>query len=148
LHFEYAYIGLPALDGIEYLRGDNLLGLALAALMNLPPSERARIKAEGPARIARSRENTARKELLTECFDNYLNLRPDELPEYERLQTEQFPEANAVVNSIKEQGRILGQRQIVRKLLDKKFGPLTQEVLAKLDALPVERLEEISLALF
>ena len=41
LHFEYAYIGLPALDALPYFRGENLLGLALTALMKLPgPIER------------------------------------------------------------------------------------------------------------
>jgi hypothetical protein len=89
-----------------------------------------------------------RKELLTECFNNYLELSPGDVPEYERLQAEQFPEAKTVVNSIKEQGRVLGKRDIVRKQLDKKFGPLSSDTLAKLETLPVERLEEISLALF
>src|SRR5436190_1283048 len=65
LRFEYAYIGLPALDGPTYFRGENSLGLALSALMKLPAADRARIKAEGLARIARSRENEVRKELLT-----------------------------------------------------------------------------------
>jgi hypothetical protein len=147
LHFEYAYIGLPALDAMSYFRGENLLGLALTALMKLPETDRGRIKAEGLARIARSRENNVRKELLTECFDNYLVLKPAEVPEYERLQTEQFPEVSAVVNSIEERGRVKGQRDIVRKQLDKKFGPLPQEVLAQIEALPVARLEELSLAI-
>ena len=147
VHFEYAYIGLPALDGLAYFRGDNLLALALSALMKLPPAERARIKAEGLARIARSRENTARKELLAECFDNYLVLGPGESPEFDRLQSEQFPEAGAMVNSIKERGRVEGIRQLVRKMLDKKFGPLSPHVAEQIEALPAERLEEISLAL-
>jgi hypothetical protein len=47
LRFEYPYIGLPALDGLSYFRGENLLGLAFSALMKLPPDDRARIKAEG-----------------------------------------------------------------------------------------------------
>lgn len=147
LHFEYAYIGLPALDALTYFRGENLLGLALTALMKLPETDRARIKAEGLARIARSRENDVRKELLTECFDNYLVLKPAEVPEYERLQTEQFPEVSTVVNSIEERGRVKGQRELVRKLLDKKFGPLPQEVLTQIEAMSIARLEELSLAI-
>ena len=53
-----------------------------------------------------------------------------------------------MVNSIEERGRVRGKREIVRKQLDKKFGPLSSDTLAKLETLPVERLEEISLALF
>jgi hypothetical protein len=147
LRFEYAYIGLPALDGATYFRGDNLLGLALSALMKLPEAERARIKAEGLARIARSRENNARKELLTECFDNYLRLGSGELTEFERLKAEQFPEAGTMVNSIEERGRVRGKREDVRLLVDKKFGPLSQEVLARIESLPIERLDEILLVI-
>src|SRR5262249_2620860 len=57
LRFEYAYIGLPALDGLAYYNGANLFGLALSALMKLPAADRARIKAEGLARIARAKDN-------------------------------------------------------------------------------------------
>lgn len=86
LRFEYAYIGLPALDGLTYYNGANLLGLALSALMKLPAADRAHIKAEGLAKLAAARENSARRELLTECFNNYLKLAPFEEPEFERLQ--------------------------------------------------------------
>ena len=58
-------------------------------------------------------QSSDRKELLTECFNNYLELSPGDVPEYERLQAEQFPEAKTVVNSIKEQGAS-GKRDIVR----------------------------------
>ncbi len=30
VRFEYAYVGLPALDGEQYATGENLLGVALA----------------------------------------------------------------------------------------------------------------------
>lgn len=143
LHFEYAYIGLPALDGLPYYNGANLLGLALSALMKLPVEDSARIKAEGLAKIARAKENTARVELLTECFNNYLKLDATAEPEFERLQKELFPEGKEVVNTIKEQGRLLGKREVVRTLLEKKFEPLPAEVTQRLDALPIERLDEI-----
>ena len=73
-----------------------------------------------------------RKELLTECFNNYLELSPGDVPEYERLQAEQFPEAKTVVNSIESRGAF-GGSDIVRKQLDKKFGPLSSDTLAKLE---------------
>jgi hypothetical protein len=37
LHFEYAYVGLPGLDAEHYVAGENLLGVALAALMRVSP---------------------------------------------------------------------------------------------------------------
>src|SRR5436305_6916791 len=38
VHYEYLYVGLPALDGVEYVQGDNWLDVALAALMRIPPA--------------------------------------------------------------------------------------------------------------
>jgi hypothetical protein len=147
LRFEYPYIGLAALDGLTYLRGENVLGLAFSALMKLPPAERARNKAEGLARIVRSRENDARKGLLAECFNNYLKLEPTEQIEFERVQAEQPPEVKIMVNSFEEQGRVKGMRTLLQKLLEKKFGPLPPAALDRLKMLPIERLEEIALSL-
>ena len=56
VRFEYAYVGLPALDGEPYATGENLLGVALSALMRLPADRRAELYAEGLKRIARSGE--------------------------------------------------------------------------------------------
>jgi hypothetical protein len=56
IRFEYAYVGLPALDGEQYTTGENLLGVALSALMRLPADRRAELYAEGLKRIAGSRE--------------------------------------------------------------------------------------------
>jgi hypothetical protein len=146
LRFEYAYIGLPALDGLAYFNGANLLGLAQSALMKLPAADRARIKAEGPARIAGARDNTARMVLLAECFDYYLTLDAAALVDFERLQKEMFPEGKEMVGTFKEQGRLLGQRELLRKLLEKKFGPLPPAAIDRLDALSAEKLEEVALS--
>ena len=52
LRFEYAYVGLPAVPGEAYATGENLLGVALSALMRLPADRRAELYAEGLKRIA------------------------------------------------------------------------------------------------
>ena len=57
IRFDYAYVGLPALDGEPYATGENLLGVALSALMRLPEDRRAELYAEGLKRIAGSGEN-------------------------------------------------------------------------------------------
>jgi hypothetical protein len=146
LRFEYAYIGLPALDGLPYYNGANLLDLALSALMKLPAVDSARIKAEGLARIARAKENTARIELLAECFNNYIKLSPADEPEFKQLLAGQAPEVRNMVSSFEISGRLNAMRDIARKLLQKKFGELPQAVLDRLLMLPVERLEEIALS--
>lgn len=139
LRFEYPYIGLPALDGLTYLGGDNPLGLALSALMRLPAADRARIKAEGLAKIARAQENDAKRALLAECFNNYLTLDPAARTEFERLTTTD-PES-PMYNSFE----IQIYRRILPKQLAEKFGPLSPYVAGQLSVLPPDRLEEIAL---
>jgi hypothetical protein len=65
VYFECTYVGLPALDAQEYIRGDNILGVALAALMRVPEDRRAELKAEGLRRVKQSNEDDARRFLLT-----------------------------------------------------------------------------------
>ena len=74
LRFEYAYVGLPALDGAAYATGENLLGVALSALMRLPAERRAELYAEGLKRIAGSGENDYRRFLLAESLEAYAEL--------------------------------------------------------------------------
>ncbi len=83
LRFEYASVGLPALDGELYATGENLLGVALSALMRLPAERWAELHLEGLKRIVRSGENDYRRFLLAECLEAYADL--DEA-ERQRLQ--------------------------------------------------------------
>src|SRR5262249_46792559 len=57
LHFEYAYVGLPALDAETYVNSGHVLGAALAALMRVPEARRAELRAEALRRIATCGEN-------------------------------------------------------------------------------------------
>jgi hypothetical protein len=49
--FEYAYVGLPGLDGQQYVAGEHLLGVALTALMRVPAERRAEVHAEALRRL-------------------------------------------------------------------------------------------------
>jgi hypothetical protein len=57
LHFEYPYVGLPALEAESYVNGANILGVALAALMRVPDERRAELRAHALQRIGSSGEN-------------------------------------------------------------------------------------------
>jgi hypothetical protein len=61
LSFRYAYVGLPGLDGEQYVAGEHLLGVALTALMQVPPARRAAVHAEALRRLAEARENEYRR---------------------------------------------------------------------------------------
>jgi len=149
IRFEYFSIGLPALDGAAYHGGPNLLGLALSALMKLPAADRARFLAEGLERIEDSGENELRKYLLADCYENYFPLSEMEREEVRRLMAERFTKGGTVMNGLELRelrGERRGKREIVVKLLTKRFGPVSEAALAKLNALSSERLDEIAMA--
>jgi hypothetical protein len=84
LHFLYPYIGLPALDAERYVSGENILGVALAALLRVAPARRVWLKEQALQRVYACRENDARRFLLFECVHAYLPLagpQQDEFPD-------------------------------------------------------------------
>jgi Domain of unknown function (DUF4351) len=150
--FEYAYVGLPALGGEPYATGENLLGVALSALMRIPAERRAKLYAEGLKRIARSGENDYRRFLLAECLEAYSEL--DEVQK-ERLQallqTEAYHEVEPLMKTTYERGIECGieqgERRLTLRLMEAKFGPLTPEVKQQLEALSPESLAQLQLDL-
>ncbi len=105
VRFEYAYVGLPGLPAEQYATGENLLGVALSALMRQPPDRRVELYAEGLKRIAGSGENDYRQFLLAECLEAYAEL--DE-SQKERLgallDTEAYQEVEPLMKTTYERG--------------------------------------------
>lgn len=159
LRFEYAYIGLPALDAQPYLEGPIILGVALAALMRLPPERRAELKAQAMQRIKREAPEQGR-DFLADCIEAYFPLNETESGVYDQLiQEDRYREAREMTTIFDERGRVRGHkeglvegrtmeaRELLTKLLDKRFGPLSNEVQTLLLSMPLARLEEIALSL-
>jgi hypothetical protein len=148
LRFEFAYVGLPKLDGAAYVSGEHLLGVALSALMKVPAERRVELHAEALKRIAQSGENDSRRYLLAECLGAYGDL--DEAQE-QRLQallaTEPYQEARHFMATTYERGIVQGQRQTALKQLEVKFGPLSPEVRQRVEALTSEQLTQLSVDL-
>ena len=148
VHFEYAYIGLPALNALDYLDGPNLLGVALSALMRIPEERRAQLKAQALQRLATSGENDWRRFLLCEFVEAYLPLAGPQLAEYEQLLvTESFKEARMIGQTSYEKGVEKGQRALLQRQLERKFGPLNPATQERLGSWPAERLAELGDAL-
>jgi len=165
LHFEYAYIGLPALDAEAYVRGDNLLGVALSALMRVPEERRAWLRAEAERRILQSSETPAHQFLLHECVGAYLPLQPEQLREYEQLLgSEPFREVRPMAMTMNEtlmerrvaeraeeikqeyeRRMIQRERDTLRVALEARFSPLPPGAQQHLNALPAERLRDVLL---
>lgn len=67
LTFRYLYVGLPGLDAVQYLQGDNWLGVALTALMRIPPGTAAHLRAEALRRLTEAPLSDQQRYLLAEC---------------------------------------------------------------------------------
>ena len=152
LRFEYAYVGLPALNAEEYVIGKHLLGVALSALMRVPADRRAEVHLEALKRIALSSENDWRRFLLAKCVEAY-----GELDETQRqrvqalLSTEQYQEVRPLMITTYERGKIEGKIEERRELallqLEAKFAPLAAEVVQRVAALSPEQLRQLLLDL-
>src|SRR5438270_11598050 len=152
LRFQFLYVGLPALDAEKYVAGGNWLGVALAALMRIAPARRAWLRAEALRRVLlECPENDYRRLLLAECIEAYLNLDDQQQIEYEQLiRTPPYQEMIPMmattfekgVQKGQKEGEAQGQRRSARLLLEKRFGPLSPAAQQRLDAWPVEQLDD------
>ena len=150
--FEYAYVGLPGLDGEQYVAGEHLLGVALTALMRVPPARRAEVHAEALRRLAEARENDYRRYLLLDCLEAYATLDEAQAQELGALlRTERYQGAQAMAVTTFEKGVQAGlqqgQRTTLQKQLEARFGPLSASAQERLDSLGPERLEALALEL-
>lgn len=153
LRFKYLYVGLPGLDGVEYLQRQSDLAVALAALMRFPPEELARIKAESLLRLARSAQTEQRRFLLAECVQTYLNLpTASAQQEFERLlKQETFNEVKTMAVTWFDQGMEKGMEKgiamgiaLLAVQLEERFGALDPAVRDRLDLWPKDRLNELA----
>jgi hypothetical protein len=150
VRFEYANVGLPALDGEQYATGENLLGVALSALMRRPAERRVELYAEGLKRIASSGENDYRRFLLVECLEAYAELDDGKKERLQALlQTDPYKEVESLMKTTFErgieQGIEQGERRLTLRLMHAKFGPLSPKVKQQVEALSPEALTQLDL---
>jgi hypothetical protein len=159
VRFEYLYVGLPALDAVEYVQGDNWLGVALAALMKIPKDRVAWLGAEALRRIQDAPLAEQQRFLLGECVQAYLPLDEEQQREFERLvATTPYQGVQAMnttwfekgiqrgIEQGIEQGIEKGRRETLREQLEEKFSRLPLSVVERLQQLPSERLMQLSRA--
>jgi hypothetical protein len=144
----WAYLGLPALDARTHVQGDNLLGVALSALMQISPDQQGWLKARALQRVANAEMTPYRRHLLMEFIEAYLPLEGPHLEQYRQLLlTEDFKMARTLGKTSyelgMEQGRTEGQRASLRDLLEAKFGTLSETATQRLEAMSADQLRQL-----
>ncbi|MBY0232839.1 MAG: hypothetical protein K2W96_26450 [Gemmataceae bacterium] len=143
----WPYLGLPALDGTVYAGGTNLLGVAMVGLMRVPEAERPRIKAEAMLRVYESGRSDICRFLFASLIEAYMDFE-DGGPLFKRY--------NALIRTEKRYETMLkaglttyerGQRDMVLKQIEVKFGPLPETAQRRLNEWPIERVTAAGLAL-
>ncbi|MBI1917073.1 MAG: DUF4351 domain-containing protein [Planctomycetes bacterium] len=151
LHFQYLYVGLPALDAREYVGLANWLGVALSALMRCPEDERVQLTTEAVRRLMRAPETDHRRFLLCDCVSAYAVLVDSQKEEVRRsvVSTEEGKEMTKMgifdpwEQKGEERGRTEEARRLLRLLLQEKFGPLSPEVSERVNGMSREVIEQV-----
>ncbi len=96
-----------------------------------------------PGRVA-APLNAQQRFLLGECVEAYLPLDEAQKREFERPVTTPGYQGVAAMNMTSfEKGQEQERRALLRELLEERFGPVSPEVLRRLDELPAERLQPV-----
>jgi flagellar biosynthesis/type III secretory pathway protein FliH len=171
LRFRYLYVGLPGLDGVQYLQQGDEVSAALLSLMRVPLEELKVAAAEAGRRIAASPRSDQEKYLLMEMLEAYLQF-PTEEEELEYRQLiatrEEYREVYEMAVTTyergveqgreegREQGREQGieqernqalqrQREMTAAMIERRFGQLPEQMRARLDRLSFDELSDLCL---
>lgn len=146
--FQYLYVGLPGLDAIEYVQGDNWLGVALSALMDIPDEQVAQLGADALQRLSEAPLTPQQKFLLGDCVGAYLTLDEQQKQTFDNLLlTESYQGAKQMNLTSYDIGRQEGRQEerfeLACSVLEEKFGILPKEVREALSTLSQKEVQEL-----
>ena len=143
--FRYASVGLARLRAEEYVEMGPL-GATLAALMDWrKDADPVVLEADMQRRVAESGLDDLRKFLLLDVIETYSKLSEEERARFERLVSRKEYRTMQEVKEtwsdrMRQEGRqaglIEGKRETLLRQLAVKFGPLSPETIAKVNAVP------------
>jgi hypothetical protein len=152
--FRYLYVGLPGLNGLEYVQGTNWLGVALSALMRIPRNRVAWLGAEALRRLSTAPLNDQQRFLLGECVQAYLPMDEEQKQEYERLLSQDsYAGVQAMNKTVYEEGIEKGIEKgrqqervaLALALLENRFGRVSISTVEQVEKLSMEDLRQLIL---
>ncbi len=149
--FTYWAFGLSRSRAVEYLARPEALAAALAALMDPGNLSAPEHRIECLRKVGRAEVDEARRFLLASIVETYVELDDSAREDYQKLLA---AEANEEVRTMEmtwadtlkaegiEKGRVEGMRAFLTELLERRFGPLSQQTKERLDS--IASTEELS----
>jgi predicted transposase YdaD len=171
LQFRYRVIQLNRLPWRRFVRQENPVASALMAKMKMLPSERPRVKLECLRLLASLRLDPAKARLIGGFVESYLRLSAQEMAQYERALAALEPaEKEATMEVLtyweerglatgrqegrqegqqegRQEGRQQGKEALVARLLRRRLGSLPAGMMARLEKLSPELLDDLGEAL-
>jgi hypothetical protein len=152
LDFHYTVIQLNRISWRKFVKTPNPAATALMAKMKMAPIDRPTVLRECRRLLATLKLTPERSELIWAFVEGYLQLTTAEFKRYERDVARQSPEekedAMPLISSIKREGIHDGQERMLVRQINRRFGTVNQEIIAKLEVLASDQLEELGEALF
>lgn len=156
MKFQYLYVGLRSLDALQYARGDNLLGVALSALMHANRDDWPRLGADALLKLADAPLNDQQRFLLSDCVQAYLPLDEAGRATYERI-TKAEPYSRIIpmnktpydlgMETGEEKGEVKGMEKALRDvaiaLLESKYRSVPVHVIERIGKLTYAELRTL-----
>jgi Domain of unknown function (DUF4351) len=152
LRFEYDYVGLPGLPAEQYLRGNNMLGVAWSCVMHMARDLRPEAAADAMAIIEASSLTPAQKMALMDFILSYAPR--DEIQQRDLLELLKDPKRESVMQHRKtwrEEGVEEGWQKrgvdLVGRMLEARFPSVSGAIRERLANLPQERIDQLAVQL-
>jgi hypothetical protein len=151
LRFNFTAIQLNQLSWRDFLNQPNPIAAALMAKMQIQPSDRPKVKAECLRLLATLKLDPARTRLISGFVDTYLTLNVTEeqtfQTELDKMGLNKEERVMEIVTSWMRTGMRNEAEKLVLRQLNRRFGPIETEIEQQIQALSIDRVEDLSDAL-
>ena len=151
LNFNFTSIQLNQLSWRDFLNQQNPIAAALMAKMQIQPNDRPKVKAECLRLLATLKLDPARTRLISGFVDTYLTLNATEeqtfQTELDRMGLNKEEKVMEIVTSWMRTGMRNEAEKLVLRQLNRRFGPIEAELEQQIQALSIDRVEDLSDAL-
>ena len=149
VRFQYLYVGLPGLKAVEYIDGENWLGVALTVLMQIPKGQIAVMGMEALRRLSEAPLSDQKRYLLVECVQAYLPPMDEfQKSEVEKLMvTERYSGVRAMNKTWFEEGIEKERREMLQEVMEDRFGPLPSAIAERLEKMSLDELMAVRKAI-